>query len=170
MYRASLDIGSIFGKFPRNLHYRLPKIRASCKSPRGFEIPQRTNTMVRRRVALFWRSRWRRRRWRSCCFVVAQTYPHGDFHGGVGRRQIRSSIRPSVRSSNPEERVPVVLRSSHMWNWKPPTRPFASIISPITFVHPLEYIWPAPREEGVRWGAGERRVILQLAQWSGGPT
>ncbi|EFN61546.1 hypothetical protein EAG_08804 [Camponotus floridanus] len=34
----------------------------------------------------------------------------------MGVSDVVRSVHPSVRSSNPEERVPVVLRSSHMWN------------------------------------------------------
>lgn len=49
-------------------------------------------------------------RWRSCCFVVAQTDPHRGFSWGR-RTSSDLSVRPK-----PEERVPVVLRSSHMWN------------------------------------------------------
>lgn len=53
-------------------------------------------------------------RWRSCCFVVAQTDPQRGFSWGCP--DVVGSVRRSVRSSNPEERVPVMLRSSHMWN------------------------------------------------------
>lgn len=91
---------------------------------------------------------FRCRRWRSCCFVVAQTNSHRGFSRGC---RTSSDLCPFVRSLKFEERVPVVLQSSHMWDCESPWRPsirLLSIILPTTFVHPLKYIWSGTEEMG----------------------